>query len=467
MRIDIISIFPQFFDCLDVSLMGKARDSGILQTHVWDLRDWTKDVHRTVDRAPAGGGAGMVMKPDIWGKAIDQVIGESGADKTVLAIPTPSGIPLTQARVRELAENTDHLVIACGRYEGIDQRVSQYYQQLPGVEVLPFSLGDYVLNGGEVAAVALVEATCRLLEGFVGNPQSLLEESYELSGLLEYPAYTKPQCWRGLEIPPVLLSGNHERIKAWRREQSLILTATRRPDLIEELKPDVLKKTDREILAAHGFLPAPFKRKVRFRLATVGEAATCSALASRLFPQACPPYLPPDAIERFIAENLSEQVFNNYLKDPGIQIILAEVAADETAEAQKNLSLWKPVGYTLIEAGSPGYLPPEENLVKAAGENCAYLSKCYVEPQWHGSGLAGALLEVSHFALQNRYPHILKIGLGTNLGNRRARKFYRRHGYRKCGQRIFMVGDIENQDLVAVRDFTTFQIPSWAKNVAQ
>ena len=164
MRIDIISIFPQFFDCLDVSLMGKARSSGILQTQVWDLRDWTEDVHRTVDRAPAGGGAGMVMKPDVWGKAIDQVIAQAGAPKTVLAIPTPSGVPLTQRQVRDLAENTEHLVVACGRYEGIDQRVSQYYQQLPGVKVLPFSLGDYVLNGGEVAAVALVEATCRLLE---------------------------------------------------------------------------------------------------------------------------------------------------------------------------------------------------------------------------------------------------------------------------------------------------------------
>ena len=199
----------------------------------------------------------------------------------------------------------------------------------------------------------------------------------------------------------------------------------------------------------------------------MGEEATCSALASRLFPQACPPYLPPDAIECFIAENLSEQVFKNYLKDPGIQIVLAEIDAYETAEAQNKLPQWQPVGYTLIEAGSPGYLPPEENLVKATGENCAYLSKCYVEPQWYGSGLSGAMLEVSHFVLQKRYPHIVKIGLGTNLGNRRARKFYRRHGYRKCGQRIFMVADIENQDLVAVRDFTTSQIPSWAKNVAQ
>lgn len=464
MRIDIISIFPQFFDCLDVSLMGKARGSGILQTHIWDLRDWTQDVHRTVDRAPAGGGAGMVMKPDVWGKAIDQVIDQAGAAKTVLAIPTPSGIPLTQRQVRDLAENAEHLVVACGRYEGIDQRVSQYYQQQPGVAVLPFSLGDYVLNGGEVAAVALVEATCRLLEGFVGNPGSLVEESYELSGLLEYPAYTQPATWRDLEIPPVLLSGDHQKVKDWRRQQSLMLTAARRPDLIWDLAPDALEKSDREILAAHGFLPAPYSRQVRFRRAQTGKAATCSAIASRLFPQACPDYLPEDAIARFVAEELSEQAFKAYLADPGTLIILAEVAP---GEKNKEETSWETAGYTLINAGAPGFLPPEENLVQAAGENCAYLSKCYLDQRWRSSGLAGAMLEVSHAQLQALFPHITKIGLGTNQANRRALKFYRHHGYRKCGRRTFMVGGIENRDLIAVRDFTARQVPSWAQNVAQ
>ena len=464
MRIDIISIFPQFFDCLDISLMGKARDSGILETHIWDLRDWTQDVHRTVDRAPAGGGAGMVMKPDVWGKAIDQVIDQAGAAKTVLAIPTPAGIPLTQRQVRKLAENAEHLVVACGRYEGIDQRVSQYYQQQPGVAVLPFSLGDYVLNGGEVAAVALVEATCRLLEGFVGNPGSLVEESYELSGLLEYPAYTQPATWRDLEIPPVLLSGDHQKVKDWRRQQSLMLTAARRPDLIWDLASDALEKADREILAAHGFLPAPYSRQVRFRRAQPGEAATCSAIASRLFPQACPDYLPEDAIARFVAEELSEQAFKAYLADPGTLIILAEVAP---GEKNKEETSWETAGYTLINAGAPGFLPPEENLVKAAGENCAYLSKCYLDQRWRSSGLAGAMLEVSHAQLQALFPHITKIGLGTNQANRRALKFYRHHGYRKCGRRTFMVGGIENRDLIAVRDFTARQVPSWAQNVTQ
>lgn len=464
MRIDIISIFPQFFDCLDVSLMGKARSSGILQTQVWDLRDWTEDVHRTVDRAPAGGGAGMVMKPDVWGKALDQVIEQSGATKTVLAIPTPSGIPLTQRQVRDLAANTDHLVVACGRYEGIDQRVSQYYQQLPSVEVLPFSLGDYVLNGGEVAAVALVEATCRLLEGFVGNPNSLVEESYELSGLLEYPAYTQPATWRGLDIPAVLLSGDHQKVKSWRRQQSLMLTAKRRPDLIWEIEPGALEKSDREILAAQGFLPAPYSQRVRFRRAQPGEAAACSAIASRLFPQACPDYLPADAIKRFIEEELSEPAFKAYLADPGTLILLAEVAPGTPGQEE---TTWETAGYTLTHVGDPGFLPPEENLVKAAGENCAYLSKCYLDRRWRGSGLAGALLEVTHAYLQERFPHLTKIGLGTNQGNRRALKFYRHHGYRKCGRRTFLVGGIENQDLIAVRDFTAHQVPSWAQNVAQ
>ena len=464
MRIDIISIFPQFFDCLDVSLMGKARSSGILQTQVWDLRDWTEDVHRTVDRAPAGGGAGMVMKPDVWGKALDQVIEQAGATKTVLAIPTPSGIPLTQRQVRDLAANTDHLVVACGRYEGIDQRVSQYYQQLPSVEVLPFSLGDYVLNGGEVAAVALVEATCRLLEGFVGNPNSLVEESYELSGLLEYPAYTQPATWRGLDIPAVLLSGDHQKVKSWRRQQSLILTAKRRPDLIWEIERGALEKSDREILAAQGFLPAPYSQRVRFRRAQPGEAAACSAIASRLFPQACPDYLPADAIKRFIEEELSEPAFKAYLADPGTLILLAEVAPGTPGQEE---TTWETAGYTLTHVGDPGFLPPEENLVKVAGENCAYLSKCYLDRRWRGSGLAGALLEVTHAYLQERFPHLTKIGLGANQGNRRALKFYRHHGYRKCGRRTFLVGGIENQDLIAVRDFTAHQVPSWAQNVAQ
>ena len=329
--------------------------------------------------------------------------------------------------------------------------------------MLPFSLGDYVLNGGEVAAVALVEATCRLLDGFVGNPSSLVEESYELSGLLEYPAYTQPATWRGLDIPAVLLSGNHQKVNNWRRQQSLMLTTQRRPDLIWELTPDALGKSDREILAASGFLPAPYRQRVRFRRAQLGEAATCSTLASRLFPQACPDYLPADAISRFVEEELNEAAFKAYLADPGTVIILAEVAPAASQEETP----WEAAGYTLTQVGDPGFVPPEENLVKAVGENCAYLSKCYLDSQWQGSGLAGAMIEVTHAYLQERFPHLTKIGLGTNQSNRRALKFYRHHGYRKCGRRTFLVGGIENRDVIAVRDFTTRQVPSWAQNVAQ
>ncbi|MHC2998913.1 tRNA (guanosine(37)-N1)-methyltransferase TrmD [Microbacterium sp. HJ5] len=224
MRVDIVTIFPAFFDVLDVSLIGKARDRGILDMNVHDLRDWTHDRHRTVDDTPYGGGAGMVMKPEPWGEALDGLL----TDEAVLLVPSPAGEQFTQAMARELAEEK-HLVFACGRYEGIDQRVVDHYAQRGRVRLI--SLGDYVLNGGEVAAMAVVEAVSRLVPGVVGNPESLVEESHE-DGLLEYPSYTKPAVWRGHEVPPVLLSGNHGAIAAWRREQSLERTRANRPDLL-------------------------------------------------------------------------------------------------------------------------------------------------------------------------------------------------------------------------------------------
>ena len=224
MRVDIVTIFPAFFDVLDVSLIGKARDRGILDMHVHDLRDATHDRHRTVDDTPYGGGAGMVMKPEPWGEALDGIL----TDDAVLIVPSPAGELFTQALARELAEEK-HLVFACGRYEGIDQRVVDHYAQRGRVRLV--SLGDYVLNGGEVAAMAVVEAVSRLVPGVVGNPESLVEESHE-DGLLEYPSYTKPAVWRGHEVPPVLLSGNHGAIAAWRREQSLERTRANRPDLL-------------------------------------------------------------------------------------------------------------------------------------------------------------------------------------------------------------------------------------------
>ncbi|MCU1438098.1 MAG: tRNA ((37)-N1)-methyltransferase TrmD [Naasia sp.] len=226
MRIDIVSIFPEYFGVLDVSLLGKARASGLLQVRAHDLRAFTHDRHRTVDDTPYGGGAGMVMRPEPWGEALDAVL--DGADEPVLVVPSPAGERFTQAVAQELSTET-HLVFACGRYEGIDQRVVEHAATRARVREL--SLGDYVLNGGEVAALAMIEAIARLVPGVIGNPASLDEESHT-DGLLEYPSYTKPASWRGLAVPPVLLSGNHAEIGRWRRAQQEERTRRVRPDLL-------------------------------------------------------------------------------------------------------------------------------------------------------------------------------------------------------------------------------------------
>ncbi|SDS65911.1 tRNA (guanosine(37)-N1)-methyltransferase TrmD [Jiangella sp. DSM 45060] len=254
MRIDVVTIFPDYLTPLDLSLVGKAREAGVLDLRVHDLRDWTTDRHRTVDDTPYGGGAGMVMKPDVWGAALDDVIG-SGASGSVprLLVPTPSGRPFTQEVAHELA-GEPWLVFACGRYEGIDARlVEDAATRMPVTEL---SLGDYVLNGGEVAALVVVEAVARLLPGVVGNPESLVEESHGADGLLEYPVYTKPPTWRGLDVPEVLLSGHHGNVARWRRDQALRRTAERRPDLVARLDPAALDARDREVLDAAGF-PVP------------------------------------------------------------------------------------------------------------------------------------------------------------------------------------------------------------------
>lgn len=223
MRIDVITIFPDYLAPLDLSLPGKARDRGLLDIAVHDLRDWTTDRHHTVDDTPYGGGAGMVMKPEPWGQALDAV-----AQGATIVFTTPSGEPFTQQVAQELSGH-EHLVFACGRYEGIDQRVVEHAASIGTVREI--SLGDYVLNGGEVAALAITEAVVRLLPGFMGNAESLVEESHA-DGLLEYPVYTKPSSWRGHDVPEVLLSGDHARIAAWRHEQAERRTAERRPDLL-------------------------------------------------------------------------------------------------------------------------------------------------------------------------------------------------------------------------------------------
>jgi tRNA (guanine37-N1)-methyltransferase len=226
LRIDLVTIFPEYFSVLGVSLLGKARAAELVETHVHDLRSWTADVHHTVDDSPFGGGAGMVMKADVWGLALDDVLAEGGR----LIIPSPAGVPFTQDMAEELARE-EQLVFACGRYEGIDARVAEHFAARHRVSEI--SLGDYVLNGGEVAALAIVEAVARLLPGFVGNAESLVEESHA-DGLLEYPSYTRPASWRGHEVPEVLLSGNHAAIAAWRREEAERLTRLRRPDLLDD-----------------------------------------------------------------------------------------------------------------------------------------------------------------------------------------------------------------------------------------
>jgi len=224
MKIDIITIFPEYLAPLDLSLIGRARSAGLLDIAVHDLRGWTHDVHRTVDDTPYGGGPGMVMRPEPWGEALDALAGPG----TRLVVPSPAGVPFTQALAHELAAEP-HLLFACGRYEGIDQRVlDDAATRLPVTEI---SLGDYVLFGGEVAVLVILEAVTRLLPGVLGNADSLAEESHA-DGLLEAPVYTKPAVWRGLEVPEVLRSGDHGRIARWRREQARLRTAARRPDLV-------------------------------------------------------------------------------------------------------------------------------------------------------------------------------------------------------------------------------------------
>lgn len=231
MRVDIITIFPQFFDILDLSLLGKARTHGLIDLRVHDLRDATHDRHRTVDDTPYGGGAGMVMKPEPWGETLDGILAEARAEdadaRPLVVFPSPAGQVFTQATARRYAREP-HLVFGCGRYEGIDQRVFDWAGAQARVELV--SIGDYVLNGGEVAVMAMIEAFGRLVPGVVGNPESLVEESHE-AGLLEYPSYTKPASWRGHDVPEVLLSGHHAKVAAWRHEQQLARTERVRPDL--------------------------------------------------------------------------------------------------------------------------------------------------------------------------------------------------------------------------------------------
>ena len=261
LRIDIVTIFPEYFDSpLRVSLIGKATARGDIEFGVHDLRSWATDVHHSVDDVPFGGGPGMVMKPDVWGDALEEIL--AGSPGARLVVPTPSGVPFTQDLAARYAAES-WLVFACGRYEGIDGRVVEAMRaHLPVDEV---SVGDYVLAGGEAAVLVMVEAIGRLLPGVLGNACSAGDDSFgagpAMRGLLEGPVYTRPREWRGLEVPEVLLSGNHAAIARWRRDMALRRTAAHRPDLIRALRE--LDRRDRQVLAEAGF-PAGEDPGVRF-----------------------------------------------------------------------------------------------------------------------------------------------------------------------------------------------------------
>jgi tRNA (guanine37-N1)-methyltransferase len=233
MRLDVVTIFPEYLEPLNVSLVGKAVTSGLLDLHVHDLRDFTHDRHRTVDDTPYGGGPGMVMKPEPWGEALDSIL-DQGDVTPRLVVPTPSGRRFDQSVAQEYAHD-EWLIFACGRYEGIDSRVVEHYVERTIIDEV--SIGDYVLAGGEVAVLVMIEATARLLPGVLGNPDSVVDDSFApgaMQDLLEGPIYTKPAQWRGLDVPDVLLSGDHGRIAHWRREQAHQRTEKFRPDLLSD-----------------------------------------------------------------------------------------------------------------------------------------------------------------------------------------------------------------------------------------
>ncbi|MFQ9175294.1 MAG: tRNA (guanosine(37)-N1)-methyltransferase TrmD [Bifidobacterium pseudocatenulatum] len=299
MKIDIVSVFPEYFEVLNLSLLGKAQTKGLVEVTAHNLRDWTHDVHHSVDNTPVGGGAGMVMKPEVWSECLDELLqlqpatientknmenmedsadscdtcdsgnsatvavpaesGNSGKTDTaqssagpVLIFPNPSAPLFTQQDATELS-HADHLLFGCGRYEGYDARIPQYYRA-QGIDVREYSIGDYVLNGGEVAVSVMLEAITRLLPGFMGNAESIVEESYTgENALLEHRQYTKPAEWRGIKVPDVLLSGNHAKVDRFRRDEALQKTDELRPDLIEALDCTKLNKADRKTLMALGW----------------------------------------------------------------------------------------------------------------------------------------------------------------------------------------------------------------------
>lgn len=494
MRIDVVTIFPDYLRALDLSLIGKAIDAGKLQLGIHDLRDWTQDRHNTVDDTPAGGGAGMVMRPDVWGKALDQVLAlpltaapsaeptaptpaqnvpaapapdplaapsslaapaettvqsqerqqsQERPQRRVLVIPTPSGQVFTQRVAEELAD-ADQLVFACGRYEGIDARVAEHYQSA-GYQVRELSIGDYVLNGGEVATLVMVEAIARLIPGVIGNPTSLVEESHAASGLLEYPVYTRPVSWRGLDLDPDLLGGNHKLIARRRRDQALTRTATRRPDMIERLDPATLDRADRALLAQLGWaaLDGEHFERIKLRPARAEEIEALVQLGRATFPDACPAFLSDDDVQAFMDATFTPEQVASWVNSDDAALIVAERVASGQL-----------LGYVLVERDLPDGAnelvtdPRPRCLESYSQAELGYVCKLYLLPSVRGGGIAGALMDQAKKAAAAW--GVKTMWLATHETNRRAQKLYKRYGFKNAGKRSFKVGSATCRDVVMV-----------------
>ena len=377
MRIDVVSIFPDYLAPLDLSLIGQARRRGELDLRVHDLRDFTRDRHRTVDDSPYGGGAGMVMKPEPWAEALDAVVASADSAPPLLVVPGPGGEPFTQAMARELAAEPG-LAFACGRYEGLDERVYEHAAERMRVRVV--SLGDYVLNGGEVAVLAIVEAVARLLPGVIGNAESLVEESHE-DGLLEYPVYTRPASWTDgevtREVPPVLLSGDHAAIAGWRHDQRLARTASRRPDLLHP---------SQALLAGGGSVD-------------VGPAS------------------PSDAAELL---TLQRAAFVREIAAHGTDRFPA--LTEELEDVRRGLGEW-----TTVVARSGGRLVGAARGRLLPDGTTWEVGRVMVAPDLAGRGLGRVLLgEIEARAPEGANAFRLLVAVGAE----RTRRFYRRAGYR-------------------------------------
>ncbi|ADB33776.1 tRNA (guanine-N1)-methyltransferase [Kribbella flavida DSM 17836] len=380
MRLDVVSIFPEYLAALDLSLVGKAAKSGLLDVRVHDLREWTHDRHRTVDDTPYGGGAGMVMKPEPWGQALDAVAPIDGPAQPRLIVPTPAGRPFTQELAYELAAEP-WLAFACGRYEGIDARVASYAAERMRVDEV--SIGDYVLNGGEVAVLVMVEAVARLLPGVIGNPESLAEESHSGDGLLEYPVYTKPTSWRGHDVPDVLLSGNHALIAKWRHEQAVRRTAERRPDLLAAWGDAVTGKDDAASLVE--VLPAVES--------DAGEIHTLQRAA-------------------YLSEALA---YDDFTIPPLVEHL------DGTVERIRQGRVWKAVAGTRI-VGS---------VHVAVDGSVGRIGRLMVAPDWQGRGVGTRLLKIAE---QTAPAEVTQYELFTGADSEGNLRLYRKAGYREVRQ---------------------------------